>query len=353
MFGGLSWTDAKKSDELFPKEVIAPSSQDLGWHQCSKLYECGRVHVGKEFPATRTIAMQIINATRAVATSILGQSLTTRIHWKIRRTLGFVAHYRYRLRLKRGLEIGGPSAMLAGDGGIPIYDVLGSLDNCLYAGSTIWTGEVREGSTFLYDPGKDPGTQIICDSTNLHPIEDSSYDCVLACHCLEHIANPLRALAEWRRVLKDDGLLLLILPHKDGTFDWRRPTTPLAHMVQDYENGVGEEDLTHLPEILELHDLSRDQAAGTKEQFRERCLANHINRAMHHHVFDTMTALETLNHMGLRILRVDYLRPLHIIILARRARQPVDNLRFMEPGSRRWSRSPFPSDRQRKQLTVR
>jgi SAM-dependent methyltransferase len=297
--------------------------------------------------------MQIREATRAVARSILGRRLTTRLRWEIRRTLGFVADYRSRLRSRRGLEIGGPSAMLAGDGGIPIYDVLKSLDNCLYAGSTIWTGEVREGSTFSYDPSKEPGTQIICDSTDLHPIEDSSYDCVLACHCLEHIANPLRALAEWKRVLRDDGLLLLILPHKDGTFDWRRPITRLAHMVQDYENAVGEEDLTHLPEILELHDLSRDQAAGTKEQFRQRCLENYTNRAMHHHVFDTMTALETLNHMGFKILRVDYLRPLHILILASRANPPVDNRRFMEPGSRRWSRSPFPSDRQRKQPTER
>jgi SAM-dependent methyltransferase len=243
--------------------------------------------------------------------------------------------------------------MLAGDGPIPIYDVLESLDNCLYSGSTIWTGDVCEGNnTFFFDPGKTPGSQIICDASDLHPVEDSSYDCVLACHCLEHIANPLSALAEWKRVLRDDGLLLLVLPHKDGTFDWRRPTTPLAHMIKDYENAVGEDDITHLPEILELHDLSRDQAAGTKEQFRQRCLANHVNRAMHHHVFDTMTALQTVDHMGFRLLRVDYLQPLHIFILASRADQPVDNYRFIGSCSKLWSRSPFPSDRQRNQLTV-
>jgi SAM-dependent methyltransferase len=243
--------------------------------------------------------------------------------------------------------------MLASDGGIPIYDVLSSLDNCLYAGSTIWTGEVREGNTFSYESNKDPGAQIICDSTDLRTIEDFSYDCVLACHCLEHIANPLRALAEWKRVLKDEGLLLLILPHKDGTFDWRRPVTPLDHMLKDYADGVGEEDLTHLPEILELHDLSRDLAAGTKEEFQQRCLANHTNRAMHHHVFDTITALETVNHMGFKILRVDYLQPLHIIILASRTNHSVDNQRFMKLSSSNRNRSPFPSDRQRKQRTMR
>jgi hypothetical protein len=234
--------------------------------------------------------------------------------------------------------------MLDDAGPIPIYDVLGSLDNCLYSGSTIWTGEVREGNTFLYHSGKEPGAQIICDARDLYPIKDASYDSVLACHCLEHIANPLRALAEWKRVLKADGLLLLILPHKDGTFDWRRPITTLAHMVQDYENAIGEEDLTHLPEILELHDLSKDEAAGTKEQFRQRCLANHINRAMHHHVFDTIAAMAMVNHAGLKILRVDTLKPCHIIILASRTDRTADNSRFLQRQGKHWSRSPFPSD---------
>ncbi len=298
----------------------------------------------ERWAVSKDATMQIVKATRVVVRSVLGARLTNRIRQEFRRKLSFVADYRSRLRAKRGLEIGGPSSTLGDTGPVPIYDVLGSLDNCLYSGSTIWTGEVREGSTFIYQPGKPPGRQIICDATNLKPIKDSSYDCVLACHCLEHIANPLLALAEWKRVLKNDGLLLLILPHKDGTFDWRRPTTPLAHMIEDYENAVGEEDLSHLPEILELHDLSRDIPAGTKDQFEQRCLANHVNRAMHHHVFDTMAAVAIVNHIGLEILCVDTLKPSHIIVLASRADQPIDNRRFMGRGSKHWRRSPFPSD---------
>jgi len=290
--------------------------------------------------------MQIRETTRNVARTLLGPRFASRVKQEFRRTLGFVAAYRSRLRLRSGLEVGGPSAAFSDEGELPIYDVLESLDNCLYSGNTIWAGTVREGNTFVYHPEKPPGTQIICEATDLRPIKDCSYDCVLACHCLEHIANPLRALAEWKRVLKDSGLLLLILPHKDGTFDWRRPTTPLAHMIQDYENGVGEEDLTHLPEILDLHDLSKDEAAGMKEQFRQRCLENRIHRAMHHHVFDTMTAMKMVNHVGFTLLRVDNLRPHHIIILASRTDQPVDNRRFLAVGSKR---SPFPSDRAGKQ----
>jgi len=290
-------------------------------------------------------ALHIKRAVRIAALNILGPRLTALLRQPSVSKLDPVAEYRSHLRLRRGLEIGGPSELMKDEGPIPIYDILGSLDNCLYSGSTLWTGEVREEDGFLYHPAKQAGRQIICDAADLRCIPDSSYECVLACHCLEHIANPLRALAEWKRVLKDEGLLLLVLPHKDGTFDWRRPTTTLAHMIKDYENAVSEEDLTHVPEVLELHDLSRDEGVGTKEQFRQRCLANRVHRALHHHVFDTMAALSTVDCAGLQILRLDNLKPLHIIILASRTSRSVDNRRFMEKGSEHWSRSPFPSDR--------
>jgi SAM-dependent methyltransferase len=287
--------------------------------------------------------MEIGKTVRVAARKILGPRLMIILRRRIR-ILRFAGVYRRHLRLKRGLEIGGPSPMLAHNGEFPIYDVLESLDNCLYSSATIWAGEVHQGNTFLYDPGKAPGVQIISDATDLRTIQDSSYECILACHCLEHVANPLRALAEWKRVLKDDGLLLLILPHKDATFDWRRSATPLAHMIEDYEKAVGEDDLTHLPEILDLHDLTRDEAAGTKEQFRQRCLRNSVARAMHHHVFDTMTALAVVNQAGFKILRVDSLQPCNIVILAGRANQTFDNRHFLERGSKHWTRSPFPSD---------
>lgn len=293
---------------------------------------------------TRTVS-QIKNTVRVAARNILGPRLSRLVARPFRPKLNSAAEYRTHLRSRKGLEIGGPSTMLAADGPVPVYDVLASLDNCLYSGTTIWTGEVSEGNTFSYHAGKQPGRQILCEGTDLRPVEDSSYECVLACHCLEHIANPLRALAEWKRVLKNDGRLLLILPHKDGTFDWRRPTTTLAHIIEDHERSVGEGDLTHLQEVLQLHDLSRDPGAGTKEEFRKRCEQNHIHRAMHHHVFDTMTALATVSYAGFQILRVDNLLPFHIIILGQRTDQIPDNRTFMEWGSAHRLRSPFPSDR--------
>lgn len=289
------------------------------------------------------VIMNLSQKVRAAARILVGPKAAGYIRGYFRESFPALNEYRSYLRGKHGLEIGGPSGILAVDGPLPVYDVLESLDNCLYSARTIWTGDVQGG--FHYHPQKAPGKQIICEASCLEPIMDSSYACLLASHCLEHVANPFLALSEWRRVLADDALLLLLLPHKDGTFDWRRPPSTLAHMIADYTNQIGEDDLTHLPEILALHDLEKDVAAGTKEQFRQRCTENQIHRAMHHHVFDTLTALQTVDHAGFKIIRVDNLRPYHIVILARRSAGPVDNGRFLRKGSEHWSRSPFPSDR--------
>jgi SAM-dependent methyltransferase len=46
------------------------------------------------------------------------------------------------------------------------------------------------------------------------PFPDQSQDAVHSSHCLEHIADPAGALAEWFRVLRIGGYLVLTVPHQ-------------------------------------------------------------------------------------------------------------------------------------------
>jgi SAM-dependent methyltransferase len=222
--------------------------------------------------------------------------------------------YQVPLAGKQALEIGGPSEIFAYDGSLPVYPVLGSVDNCLFSSDTIWTGKV--GDRFYYDAQKRQGTQFFCEATRLEPIADSSYECLLASHSLEHTTNPLKALQEFRRVLEPGGLLLVVLPQKDETFDWRRPLTPLSHMVSDYMHDLPEDDLTHLPEVLALHDMSRDSSKITLEQFREHCLTNYQFRILHHHTFDDASATALIEFAGFQTLQTETVKPYNIIILA-------------------------------------
>jgi SAM-dependent methyltransferase len=220
---------------------------------------------------------------------------------------------------KVGLEIGGPSGVFGDTGMLPIYRYVKHLDNCVFSSDTMWEGHRPAGQVFTFHPGKANGFNFIREAGDLRGIPDKHYDFVLASHSLEHSANPLKVLAECKRIAQPDGAMIVVLPHFRHTFDHRRQPTPLAHMLEDYERGTDESDLTHLPEILALHDLSRDKPAGTKEQFRERCLRNSENRGLHHHVFDEHNGPELIRTAGYQVAAVEFVKPFHLVILARLA----------------------------------
>ncbi len=276
--------------------------------------------------------------------SAIPPTLLRAVRGPLKRAVCDLGAYRNALRGKRALEIGGPTIYFDDHGVLPIYGELATVDNCQFSERTVWTGAVA--TQFRYHPRKSPGHQFICDGTHLTPIKSGSYDCFLASHCLEHIANPLRALAEWRRILTADGLGLILLPHKEVTFDWRRPVTPLAHMVADHERDVGEDDSTHFEEIMSLHDLSKTPEYPDLEAFRARCFANHAQRAMHQHVFTTHSAVELIDYAGFQALQVDAMRPNHIAILMRKS-EARDNRALLAPSAGWRSRSPFEADRLR------
>jgi hypothetical protein len=87
-------------------------------------------------------------------------------------------------------------------------------------------------------------------------------------------------------------------------------------MISDYENCVGEDDQTHLDEILARHDLLKDPSAGTWETFRQRSLDNLKFRSLHHHVFHPENTRDLLATVGLRVETLETALPFHIAVLA-------------------------------------
>ena len=215
---------------------------------------------------------------------------------------------------RQGLEIGGPSDVFRRGQPLDLYGVLGRLDNCDFSRSTVWSEQ--QDDRFTFDPKKEPGQTIIADGSNLVSVGPASYDFVLSCHNLEHFANPVKALMEWKRVLRPGGALILVLPFYKRTFDHRRSLTTVDHMLEDFARGTGEDDLTHLPEILAKHDLSMDRAAGTPAQFRERSQQNLANRCLHHHTFDRENSRDLLERTGWTVRCVDFAYPYHLCLLA-------------------------------------
>lgn len=213
-----------------------------------------------------------------------------------------------------GLEIGGPSAVFGTRGLLPVYDRIDALDNVNFSVTTLWEGQLKDGGPYVFDRRHRPGRQFIREATDLVGLPSARYDFVLSSHTLEHLANPLRALREWHRVLKADGILALVVPLGSETFDRLRPTTRFEHLISDLQRDVGEDDDTHLEEARKLHDGRRDEAILPSGVL---ALPNVATRAVHHHVFDMPLLTRAVASVGYRVIASDFVRPYHLVVIAR------------------------------------
>ena len=181
---------------------------------------------------------------------------------------------------KKGIEIGGPSNNV---GAIEIYKNANIVDNIIFSKTTVWSTHLSNKYNYYQDK---KGTVFINDAVNITCIVKPTYDFVFASHVLEHIANPIKAINEWLNIITSRGYLILILPEKSVCFDHERPYTSFSTILKQYKNNIGEDDLSMLPEILKLHDLSMDRPAGNFQQFKKRSLNNIENRCLHHFVYN-------------------------------------------------------------------
>jgi SAM-dependent methyltransferase len=84
-----------------------------------------------------------------------------------------------------------------------------------------------------------PATQVVCDAHHL-PFHDGTFDAVVCQAVLEHVADPIRVVAEIHRVLKEDGLLYSEIPFMqqvhEGAHDVTRYTL-IGHqrLLRDFE----------------------------------------------------------------------------------------------------------------------
>lgn len=218
-----------------------------------------------------------------------------------------VALYQNCLRGKKGIEIGGPSMVFRD--ALPIYEVVDEIDCINHSSDTIWCNRLDETMISRYSH------EYICDAIDLSIIPDQSYDFLLSSHSLEHIANPLKALAEWMRILKHGAYLLIIVPDKRYTFDHLRPVTSFRHILTDYESNTEEDDLSHLPEVARLHDAKLDLLS---KDFGSDWSNNLLTRRMHHHIFDRDLLKQVADYSGLETIRLDWINPYHIVMLGKK-----------------------------------
>lgn len=77
------------------------------------------------------------------------------------------------------------------------------------------------------------------------PFEDSSLDYVLTSHVLEHFYDTIGTFKEWIRVVKNDGYIYTVFPHKERTFDKDKKRTKLSELIDRHTSFQKKSDDEH------------------------------------------------------------------------------------------------------------
>lgn len=223
---------------------------------------------------------------------------------------------------RSGLEICGPSRVFGGESIIPLYDIAESIDSVNYSHVTMWDNpDLSRLVEFR--------RTIISEASDLGCIRSNTYDFCASSNVIEHLSNPLLALLEMKQVVRLGGLVIVIVPHKDITFDHRRSVTSIESLIQVFKSNPPEGDISHLDldEIFRNYDLDLDPPAGDLDSFRKRTLDNKSNRALHQTVFNTQLLLEMFNWAEIKILFIKTSLTLgHILVIGENSEGSKDEI---------------------------
>lgn len=117
-----------------------------------------------------------------------------------------------------------------------------------------------------------PEVDIVDDGETLTTISDGSQDFIVANHFLEHTGDPIGTIETHLSKLKPGGILFYAVPDKRYTFDFRRTTTSLEHLILDHEEGPQRSRHEHFDEwslLVGGGEVDRDDPAAVAS-FEER-----------------------------------------------------------------------------------
>jgi SAM-dependent methyltransferase len=130
---------------------------------------------------------------------------------------------------------------------------------------------------------------IVDSGETLASLPDGLEDFVIAAQFIEHCRNPVRALANMLRVVRNQGFVLLTVPDKRYTFDKHRPITTHEHLLDECLNGTEHTLRGHFHDFLKTPDQEEGE---TLEGSVDALMAR--DYSIHYHVWDSDAFLQFL-----------------------------------------------------------
>ena len=108
-------------------------------------------------------------------------------------------------------------------------------------------------------------------------------------------ANPLKGFMELKRILKNDGIIILVLPHSN--YDMKRKNTTFSELMLKYDLNTQEDDLSSLGEILKSSTINL-----SIQKFVDESINNQTLRKLHHHKFSNVLVEEICQFLNFELL---------------------------------------------------
>jgi len=95
-----------------------------------------------------------------------------------------------------------------------------------------------------------------CKEHSAMNLPDGAFDYIFSSHCLEHLVNPVAALAYWKERIKPGGVLCLYLPSPDMTYWLPQNCRKHLHTWRPVQMAMILEDLGFVDVIHGERDLA-------------------------------------------------------------------------------------------------
>ena len=135
----------------------------------------------------------------------------------------------------------------------------------------------------------------IGEADALNIFTDNKFDFVIANHLLEHMHDPIGAMIEWLRILKDGGILFLTIPnYRCNEYDFCRRPADIDHLINDYRTQPHNMKDEHWREFI-----TKVEGIDAEDPSFERRLAEFrkIDFRIHMHVFDKRLLMDMLEFL--------------------------------------------------------
>lgn len=115
---------------------------------------------------------------------------------------------------------------------------------------------------------------LVASSVPYSFIAEDALDFVISSHAFEHFPNPGLAIEEWLRIVKPEGIVYVVMPNKEKTYDRPRDAASVAQLMAAYESRSNEAPLEQYRDFLEKKELvpgeKREPLQSIVKRFHEQ-----------------------------------------------------------------------------------